>query len=246
LPPAELPQLELPPQELPKVSEVPRPAELPQAAEVQNVATPPAPEIPTVSEKKTVEAKAVKAEAIAAKPRDLGRGGTRHKTIQKRLQAGAQKLGFQANVEKQLAPGCNDAADLIVRRGPVAIAVEIAISTSIDHEFENVKKCLDAGFERVAVIATGRKRLTDIAEAVQGGLGSEAAAKVGFHTPDEFLAELQTLAKTTDEPPPATPLAKTDKILGYVVERVFVNLSPQELRENQQAIYRLAKDKMQS
>ena len=234
------------PPAVPKVSEPPQSAELPQAAEVPNVATPPAPEILTVSEKKTVDAKAVKTtEAIPAAPRDLGRGGERHKTIQKRLQAEAQKLGFQANVEKQLAPGCNDAADLIVRRGPLAIAVEIAITTPIDHEFGNVKKCLDAGFERVAVIATGRKRLADIAEAVQGGLGSEAAAKVGFHTPDEFLEELQTLAKTTDEPPPTTSLAKTGKTLGYEIERVFVKLSPQELRENQQAIHRVAENEMQ-
>lgn len=238
---------ELPSSELPKVSKAPPPAELPQAAGVPNVATPPVTEIPTVSEKETVAAKAVQATAaIPAAPRDLGRGGARHKTIQKRLQAGAQKLGFQANVEKQLAPGCNDAADLVVRRGPLAIAVEIAITTTIDHEFENVKKCLAAGFERVAVIATGRKRLADITEAVQGGLGPEAAAKVGFHTPDEFLAELQTLAKTTDEPPPATPLEKTGKTLGYAIERVFVKLSPQELRENQQAIHRVAENEMRS
>jgi hypothetical protein len=233
--------------ESPTVSELPPPAKLPQAAEIPNVVTPSVTAIPTVSEKETVAAKTVKAtEAIPAEPRDLGRGGARHKTIQKRLQARTQELGFQANVEKQLAPGCNDAADLVVRRGPLAIAVEIAITTTIDHEFENVKKCLTAGFERVAVIATGRKRLADIAEAVQGGLGSEASAKVSYHTPDEFLAELQTLAKTTDEPPPATPLAKTGKTLGYEIERVFVKLSPQELRENQQAIHRVAKDQMQS
>jgi hypothetical protein len=96
------------------------------------------------------------------------------------------------------------------------------------------------------VVALMGSTLADITEAVQGGLGPEAAAKVGFHTPDEFLAELQTLAKTTDEPPPATPLAKTGKTLGYEIERVFVKLSPQELRENQQAIHRVAKDQMQS
>ena len=34
----------------------------------------------------------------------------------------------------------------------------------------------------IAVVATGRKHLDEIAAAVQGGLGPEAAAKVGFHT----------------------------------------------------------------
>ena len=49
-----------------------------------------------------------------------------------------------------------------------------------------------------------------IRSAVQGGLGSEAAAKVGYHTPDEFLAELQKLAKAAEAPPASAPMAKTD------------------------------------
>ena len=115
--------------------------------------------------------------------------------------------------------------------------MEITITTSVDHEFENVKKCLAAGFKRVAMIATGRKRLNDIAAAVQGGLGSEAAAKVGYYTPDEFLAELQKLAKTAEAPPASAPMAKTDKKLGFAITRNFPKQSPEEQRLNQQAIH---------
>jgi hypothetical protein len=204
--------------------------ETPCVAEVAKVVTSPVIEVPhtTVSEKKTV---------TMAETKDLGRGGARHKSIQSRLKSEAQKLGFHAEVEKQLTQGSNDAADLVLRRGQVEIAVEITITTGVDHEFENVKKCLAAGFKRVAVIATGRKHLEEIAAAVQGGLGSEAAAKVGYHTPDEFLAELQKLAKTTETPPPSAPMAKTGKILGFEITRNFPKQSPEEQRLNQQAIY---------
>jgi hypothetical protein len=195
------------------------------------VATPsPSPVIPhtTVSEKESVK---------AAEPKDLGRGGARHKSIQSRLKTEAQKLGFHAEVEKQLAQGSNYAADLVLRRGQVEIAVEITITTGVDHEFENVKKCLASGIGRVAVVATGRKHLDDIAAAVQGGLGSEAAAKVGYHTPDEFLAELQKLAKVAEASPPSEPMAKTGKLLGFEITRNFPKQSPEEQRLNQQAIY---------
>jgi hypothetical protein len=181
---------------------------------------PPSPVIPstTVSEKKT----ALKPEKPdGGSPQELGRGGARHKSIQARLKAEAQKLGFRAEVEKQLGSGSNDAADLVLRRGLIEIAVEISVTTGVDHEFENVKKCLASGIGRVAVIATGRKQLEAIAAAVQGGLGPEAAAKVGFHTPDEFLAELQKIAKTGEEPPPSAPMAKTAKILGFEITRNF-------------------------
>jgi hypothetical protein len=153
------------------------------------------------------------------------------------LKTEAQKLGFHAEVEKQLAPGSNDAADLMLRRGAVEIAVEITVTTGVDHEFENVKKCLASGIARVAVVATGRKHLDEIAAAVQGGLGSEAATKVGYHTPDEFLAELQKLAKTTELPPPSAPMAKTGKMLGFEITRNFPKQSPEEQRLNQQAIH---------
>ena len=186
----------------------------------------------TVSEKESIVTKP----PVAAAPKDLGRGGARHKSIQSRLKTEAQKLGFHAEVEKQLAPGSNYAADLVLRRGLVEIAVEITITTGVDHEFENVKKCLASGIGRVAVVATGRKHLDEIAAAVQGGLGSEAAAKVGYHTPDEFLAELQKLAKTTEAPPPSAPMAKTGKILGFEITRNFPKQSAEEQRLNQQAI----------
>jgi len=205
---------------------------------VASVILPPA-EVPktTVSEKEPVK---------TAEPKDLGRGGARHKSIQDRLKTEAHKLGFHAEVEKQLAPGSNDAADLVLRRGPVEIAVEITVTTGVDHEFENVKKCLASGVGHVAVVATGRKHLEAIAAAVQAGLGSEATAKVGYHTPDEFLVELQKLAKTAEEPPPSEPMAKTSKALGFEINRNFPKQSQEEQRLNQQAIHEVTKKALKS
>ena len=215
---------------------IPPPATPPPVAEAPKAALPPVAEIPkaTVSEKESV---ADTKPAVSAVPKDLGRGGARHKSIQSRLKTEAQKLGFHAEVEKQLAQGSNDAADLVLRRGPVEIAVEITVTTGVDHEFENVKKCLASGIGRVAVVATGRRQLEAIAAAVQGGLGPEASAKVGYHTPDEFLAELQKLAKTAEVPPPSEPMAKTGKLLGFEITRNFPKQSAEEQRLNQQAIH---------
>ena len=179
--------------------------------------------------------------ATAEKPKtkNPGKGGTRHKSIQKRLQTEAAKLGFLAESEKQLAKGAMEAADVVLRRGHLGIAVEISVTTSVDHEFGNVQKCLDAGFSRVAVVSTGRKQLDAIAAAVQGGLGTETAAKVGYYTPDEFLDELRKLVPVTEQPPAAQPMPASDMVDGFEVERNFPQQSTEEQKATQQGVHEI-------
>jgi hypothetical protein len=218
----------------------PSPVILPPA-EIPKAAVPPVSEIqkPTVSEKESVAVftttKPLVAEA--AKPKDAGRGGLRHKTIQQRLKTEAQQLGFSVEVEKQLAIGSMQAADVVLCRGHVAIAVEITITTSVDHEFGNVRKCLDAGFARVAVVSTARKNLEAISAAVAGGLGPEAAAKVSYHTPDEFLDELRKLAAASELPPAMQPMAAKEKRGMFEVERNFPKQSSDEQKATQHGIH---------
>ncbi len=212
----------------PTVSEPPPIAVPPQAAEIPN---------PSVGKQASV---VEMTRPEAAEPKELGRGLALHRSIQKRLRDAAQKLGFKADIEKQLAQGSNQAADLVLQQGELNIAVEIAISPNINHEFDNVQKCLTAGFTRVAVIATGRKLLDNIAAAVQSGLGAEGVAKVCYHTPDEFLVELKSLAQTAVAIPAPKPVAKTEKVLGIQVTRHFPKLSPEEQRLSQQAVHAAA------
>ena len=222
---AELAQfnLEVAEPETPKI----KPASTPSAkhSEIKTAEVPK----PTVSEK---EKTPVVAEVTAkpaeeprqiirepSPPRDLGRGGAQHKAIQERLQSEAHALGFFAEVESTLNAGSKQAADLVLRLGQLNIAVEISVTTTADHEFGNVKKCLDAGFSRVVVVSPTPGRLEPIKIAVNAGLGSEMAAKVGFHTPDEFIAELKQIATeaTAKEVPP--PISNERTTRGYKIKR---------------------------
>ena len=168
--------------------------------------------------------------------KEQGRGFAWHQSVQKRIKMEGQKLGFGAETEKQLAKGSMQAADVVLIRGHVDIAVEIASpSSNINHEFDNVQKCLNAGFSRVAAIASGRKFLEGLAAAVQGALGSELSAKVSYHTPDEFIDELRRLAAASELPPPAQPMAAKDVRGGFEIERTFSQPNP----DTQQGIHDL-------
>ncbi len=210
---------------VPSAPVVPPASESPKVAEVRNVVEPvakakPAAEPPPPSpEAETPVATGSEKETVAAAPaseapRDLGRGGEQHKAIQERIQTEAHALGFFAAVEKQLAEKSNEAADLVLRKDDLAIAVEITVTTTTDHEFGNVRKCLAAGFTRVAVVSPKPERLKAIAEAVNAALDTVGRTRVSYHTPDEFIAELRKLAETTKPP---TRTESTTR--GYKIRR---------------------------
>ena len=129
-------------------------------------------------------------------PPDLGIGGAQHQTIQKRLKYAAQELGYMAVTEDDKEK-TNGFADLLVTRGDLKIACEISITTTVDHEFRNVMKCLNAGIPAVAVISSST-RIESIRKAVLNALGSEEK-RVTYYTPDDFIAFLKA-SKPSSEP----------------------------------------------
>ena len=214
---------------VPQVIEVPKPVAPPPAIEPKSQAVTEAP-------KPKAE---LEATALPATPKDLGRGGALHKSIQERIQTEARRLGFVAEVEKQLNKGSNQAADLVLQCGETALAVEIAISTSVDHEFNNVKKCLAAGFARLAVITPRTGRLEEIRAAVEAGLGPVAAAKVSYHTADDFTAHLQQLAAAIQSQPVPPKLPGERITHGLRVRRHAPQQTPEERKSKEQLAHQV-------
>ena len=210
----------------PNISEVPKAAEPPAIAEI----TPPVvAEIPKPKEQSPV----IKRES----PRDLGRGGEQHKAIQHRIKQAAEELGFRSVIEKPVLDG-QGSVDLWLERTGQAIACEISISTTIDHEVGNVAKCLKAGVPKVAVICLDEERLRKISSAVSGSLGVELAARVDYFQPDAFIAQLKALAPATPTP------AAAKKRRGYNVKLSVPQLSPNEQKQKEDATINAIADSM--
>ena len=175
--------------------------------------------VPSTLPKPTEEPKPV------VPPPDMGRGGAQHQAIQQRIKAAAEGLGYRVIVEKPLQ-NPQGSVDLALESAGPAIACEISVTTTIDHEFGNVKKCLAAGFAHVAVITGKPERLGQIAEAVQAALSPEEAARVGYYSPDEFIAHLQK--QVAEAPKPETTTPTEGKRRGYKVRRHVTPLTPEE------------------
>ena len=233
----------------------PRPAKV-KSVPVPTAAEPKAGEAPevTVSEKEQapvaapavavpevapVTPKQAEAPKPAVPPPDLGKGGAQHKAIQKRVKEAAEALGFRSVIEQEVLDG-KGSVDLLLVRDEQAIACEISLTTSIDHEVGNVAKCLKAGFRTVAVICLSEDRLEKIQVAVVGSLGAEATSGVAFFQPDQFIAHLQTLPPQKTQAPGAPKIRK-----GYKVKHQVAKLSPEERQQREGAAIHSIKEAMQ-
>lgn len=169
-------------------------------------------------------------------PADLGKGGEQHKAMQQRIKEVAESLGFYSVIEKQIAES-QESVDLFLERGDQRIACEISVRTTIDHEVGNVRKCLKAGVPQVAIICVNQERLQKIAAAVTGSLGSEAAARVVYFEPDQFIAHLKTL-------PVRDPKEAVNTRHGYKVKRSTPMLTPEERRQREEMAHQMMAEAM--
>jgi len=166
-------------------------------------------------------------------PKEQGKGGAQHTAIQKRIKEAAHAVGFLCNIETQL-PG-QQSIDVALEKDGQKIACEISITTTVDHEVQNVKKCLAAGFSKVAVISVSEDRLEKIEKAVVRSLGPDVGHKVGFYLPDEFIAELKALPMPEQAP-------KT--VRGYKIKRSAATVTPEEQKQREEVAIRLIAESM--
>jgi hypothetical protein len=179
--------------------------------------------------------------ATGAPGQDKGIGGNQHNLIRERIELVARQLGYSTSRESPTGSGGK--IDIVLEKPQRAIACEIAITTTIDHEVGNVVKCLKAGFRQVAVISPSTDRLNKIKNAVAASLSTDESSLVGYFLPDEFLVHLQTLASA--ETPAGSTSDQTERQAGkYLVTRKAPKLTPEERKQRETAAHQMLAEKL--
>ncbi len=137
---------------------------------------------------------------VARKTPTPGRGGQQHKYLQQLIKRWAEDRGYRATIEKQILSGLGS-VDIALEKDNFSIACEVSVSTSAEHELGNIQKCLAAGFNVVAVLATEQRTLRRIAAAAKS-LSPEDLERVLFFMPEElfsFIEEREAKATATEQ-----------------------------------------------
>lgn len=168
---------------------------------------------PTRGEAPPRQAKAPK--PAPPEPRRPGKGGPEHTYLQELIKRWGEEHGFRSVIEEDLKGAGR--VDVALYRDDIQIACEISISTTPEHEVENVEKCLSAGFTWVAVVSTKKRRLEKVKKLLSA-LPPDDQGKVLLTTPEEMLSFLDENPYTSEE----------KVVAGYKVKVRYGKESPQK------------------
>ncbi len=138
------------------------------------------------------------AEDVVPVPPPLpGRGGPQHKYLQSLVKHLAEKRGFRVTIEKTVLEG-HGHIDVALERPGCSVACEVSVTTRVEHEVQNLTKCLAAGFD-YAVLVCSDERMLEAVRSLLVGVGEE---RLLFLVPEGLTAFLDQMAASSG---PSTP-----------------------------------------
>ncbi|MBX9803513.1 MAG: type IV secretion system DNA-binding domain-containing protein [Caulobacteraceae bacterium] len=160
---------------------------------------------------------------------EAGKGGSQHRYLQSLIRELGQQQGYRGTVEAPVAGG---QVDVLLERDGQRIAFEVSVTTPTGQEAANLRKCLEAGFERVALVvvksaATGAR----FRETLSAGLEAADRDRVVFLAPEDLPDFIAGLAPPTDS---AATVVK-----GYRVKVHRVATSTQDVKSRRDAVARI-------
>jgi hypothetical protein len=141
-------------------------------------------------------------------PSTPGRGGPQHKYLQELIKRWGESKGYRVTIEKQILGGLGS-VDVALEKDAVSIACEISMTTSPEHEFGNLQKCLASDFTLVVMLSTEKKVLAKI-EALAKTLPPPELERVRFFLPEELFTFIDETENAV------TPVPQT--VRGYKVK----------------------------
>ena len=156
-----------------------------------------------------------------------GHGGDQHRYVQALVKRWAESRGFRASVEQEVLSGTGR-IDVALEKPGLKIAVEVSVSTDVEHEIQNIQKGLAAGFDHVAVICqkvTSEYALKDRIAAV---VEAEAGARVHVVSVDGLFDLVDRLDAQTRQ--------ETSTVRGYAVKVGYTGLTREEQRARKATI----------
>lgn len=113
-----------------------------------------------------------------------GKGGDLHRQLQDRIAEQAEVFGWQAVIEKRI-PRSLESVDVELRKDDIRVAIEISSTTKAEHEIQNIKKCLEEGYDYILAVCSDDKRLSLLKTEVKKVFSFKERERIRFYHSDQ-------------------------------------------------------------
>ena len=120
----------------------------------------------------------------------VGKGGEIHQQLQQMVKEQAELFGWKAVIEERI-PRTLESVDLGLKKDDVRAAIEICSTTKPDQEIQNIRKCLDAGYDYVVSVSPDEKNLAAIKSAGRKSFRFKEKERLRFFLPSQVKNFLQ-------------------------------------------------------
>jgi hypothetical protein len=205
--------------------------EITREPEIRTRPVTPPPPVETGIEEDRTAPRPRRAEYPVVEERELGKGGRQHKYLQSLAKELAEQGGLKATIEAPLPTGAGQ-VDVLLERDGVLAAIEISVTTPVEHERENLRKCLANAFPRIAVVlAKSKKTESSYRAALSEIVPAADRERVSFLSPEELPGFIAALT---------SPPEGTERIVrGYKVKGSFTQASAADTTARQEALAKL-------
>jgi excisionase family DNA binding protein len=132
----------------------------------------------------------VKGAALLKKAPVAGKGGDLHKYLQMTIKEQAELLGWKATIEEKILKSL-ETVDVGLRKNDILVAVEISSTSKADQEIQNIRKCLEAGYDYVISVLSDEKALSSLKKEARKGFHHRERERIRFSLPDQVRDIIQ-------------------------------------------------------
>lgn len=130
--------------------------------------------------------------------RKEGGGGARHSEIERMVKELGEAVGFRVSLEETILDGAGR-VDVILRRDALTICCEVSVTTTREHEYLNVKKCLEFGAGQVWLVASSERHRVGLERFISPKLTEPENEKTSFLTLEGVEEKMRELAPSAEQ-----------------------------------------------
>lgn len=162
-----------------------------------------------------------------------GKGGLSHKHLQLTFKEQAELYGWKAKIEEKIV-GTSESVDVGLIKDDIKVAIEISSTTKADQEAQNIRKCLDTGYDYILCVSSEEKQLLLIKKEIRTHFTIRERGKIKFYTPanvKDFLSAPPLDDNVSDKNIVSEQISNQKQLLDTKEASLFLGISKNTLYE---------------